>query len=118
VALLALGLEALRRQTAREFPRATAADASARRRAWAEEAWTSVSGAAGRLRDRVAAMEPGPSASAAPSAAPSPAATIPPEQVRTLARLEALERLGRLRESGVLDEQEFQAEKRALLGAP
>jgi hypothetical protein len=33
-------------------------------------------------------------------------------------RLEQLERLGRLRESGVLDDAEFEREKAALLGEP
>jgi hypothetical protein len=116
IALLTLGLELLRRQTAREHPAATPAVAAERNRAWADRTWTSVSGGLSRLRERGAAAV-GARTGAADGAPPAggPVATIAPEQVQSLTRLEALERLGRLRDSGVLDDEEFKAEKRRLL---
>jgi Short C-terminal domain len=120
IALLALGLELLRRQTAREHPAATPALAAERNRAWADRAWTSVSDGFGRLRERGAAAAAGVGARAGSGdgggSADGPVATLAPEQVQALTRLEALERLGRLRDSGVLDDDEFKAEKQRLLG--
>ena len=52
---------------------------------------------------------PAPTANAAPSAPPSPDPPLTPEL------LDQLERLGRLRDSRVLTEDEFQAQKAALL---
>src|SRR5215211_5379665 len=85
IALLALGLEALRRQTAREYPDARREDSFPRVREWA------------RGIGRRAARVPAPETSAA---APAPDA-----------RLDQLERLGRLRDDGLLDADEFQREK-------
>jgi hypothetical protein len=92
-AALAGGVEVLRRRTAREFPEATLAGAGASRGEWIEKVRESVSGLAARRRGGrrgggLSEME----------------------------RLEALERLARLRDSGVLDESEFELEKRRILG--
>jgi Short C-terminal domain len=85
IGLLVLGMEMLRRQTAREHPNASLAEASER---WSN----SISG-----RKQGAA-----SASSAPSG-------------QNGDRLQELERLTRLRDSGVLNEEEFQREKRLVL---
>jgi hypothetical protein len=95
IGLLALGLEALRRQTAREYPDARREDSFPRLREW-------VRGIGRRA--------PAAPAQVAPAAGPS-AASDP--------RLDELERLGRLREDGLLDAAEFQREKtRVLAEAP
>jgi Short C-terminal domain len=86
IGLLVLGTEMLRRQTAREYPNASLAEASQR---WQE-----------RISGRGGAHEKG--------------STLP-EDSENGARLKELERLARLRDSGVLDEEEFQREKRLLL---
>jgi hypothetical protein len=91
IGLLALGWEALRRQTAREFPDARREDSFLRLRAWAR--------GFGRRAPRVAATQGQPTASSA--------------------RLDQLEQLGRLRADGLLDAAEFQREKtRVLAEAP
>ena len=90
IGLLAVGFEALRRQTAREFPEASREDSFRGARDWAS-----------RVGNRA-------SATGKPASATS-----------SDARLEALEQLGRLRDSGVLDASEYQREKdRLLTGAP
>ena len=86
LALLAIGVEALRRQAAREYPDARREDSFRGIRAWVRGL-----GRGGRDPEAVAAEE----------------------------RLEQLERLGRLRDSGMLDQSEYQHEKaRLLAGAP
>ena len=95
IALLALGFEALRRQTAREFPDARREESFPRLREWAR--------GLGRRVGRV----PTPEEAAAGQAGGSDS------------RLDRLERLGRLRESGLLDASEYQREKdRVLTEAP
>jgi hypothetical protein len=91
VGLLALGVEVLRRQTAREFP-----DASR------EESWK-------RIRERAGGMGGWARRQVSSERAE--------ERVGAGAgdRLEALERLARLRDSGVLDAAEFEREKAAIL---
>jgi hypothetical protein len=86
-ALAAIGLEALRRQAAEEFPDARPGEATAALRAWA--------GGLGGRRP-----------------APAPDAAEAAEE----RRLERLERLARLREQDVLTEEEFAAEKARALG--
>jgi hypothetical protein len=88
IALLVAGTEVLRRQTIREFPGETWDQASAR--------WRELFAS---MRGRVGEAVPG-------------AAAAPAED-----RVAQLERLGKLRDSGVLDEEEFAAEKQRLLGA-
>jgi hypothetical protein len=88
IGLLALGLEALRRQTAREYPGATREMSFRRMREWA-------TGAGWRARE----------APTSPAAAPGAADE----------RLDQLERLGRMRDSGVLDASEYKAEKTRVL---
>jgi hypothetical protein len=86
IGLLALGLEALRRQTAREFPDAERSDSFKGVRAWASVVGARVRGL-GQRKDT-------------PSADPT---------------LEQLEQLGRLRESGMLDASDFEQQKARLL---
>jgi hypothetical protein len=81
VALLAAGVEALRRQTAREFPDASIEESVAGIRG-------RLAGLGRRARDGRAAEEP---------------------------RLGELERLAKLRDAGVLEEAEFEREKRRIL---
>jgi hypothetical protein len=88
IGLLALGLEMLRRQTAREFPDARREDSFPRLREWAR--------GIGRRGRRAPAPAAGPPAVAD-------------------ARLDKLERLGRLREEGLLDAAEFEQEKTKVL---
>ena len=106
VALLALGAEALRRQIAREHPDADLDESLGRARdrvrrgtAWARQA---------RLPGRV---------SVAGTAAPATGEARNGASVGSVEdeRLERLERLGRLKESGVVDDHEFAAQKRLIL---
>jgi hypothetical protein len=83
--LLVIGVEALRRQTAREFPDATIAEGGLR------ESWD-------RTRQSVSQRM-----SRTPSGATEDT------------RIDQLERLATLRERGVLTDEEFEAQKRALL---
>jgi hypothetical protein len=91
IALLALGLEALRRQTAREFPDARREESFRRLREWAR--------GLGRRLARV----------------PAPAEAATGQGGASDSRLDRLERLGRLRENGLLDASEYQREKDRLL---
>jgi hypothetical protein len=92
IALLALGLNALRRQTASEFPDASRAESMR------------------RMRERLAGMALWARGGARePTAADGAAGALASE------RLEQLERLGRLRETGVLDASEFEREKEQIL---
>lgn len=93
IGLVLLGVEALRRQTAREFPDASREEAARR---WRER----MSRFTASVRGRGAAGEPTAAAG---------------EETR----LEQLERLARLKQAGVLDEAEFEREKQQLLvGGP
>jgi len=99
ILLLAFGFEALRRRTAHEFPDADRAAASARYRA-------QLAGLAGSVAGRTRGER---GAGAQPDAA-FPAGVAEDE------RLTQLEQLRDLRANGVLDEQEFRAEKARILG--
>jgi hypothetical protein len=97
IALLVIGTEALRRQVIREFPDlVTARSPAGIAKGMAE--WASAARERRLLRRREA------TAATATAAAGD-------------ARVAALERLGSLRESGVLDEDEFKAEKARILAA-
>ena len=93
LALLALGVEVLRRQTAREFPD------------------TSRQESLQRVRERVAGMGRWVRGGVAQ------ATNVRGNGADSVDRLEQLERLGRLREAGVLDGPEFEREKARLLGS-
>lgn len=95
--LLAVGLEMLRRQMRREHPDATPQQGAQRRREWLD-----------RTRERSQAWIAG-------IRQPAPAAAVI-SQVPD-ARLDRLEQLARLRDTGVLDGNEFEQEKRRLLQA-
>jgi hypothetical protein len=106
-ALIALGFEGLRRQTAREFPDADFGAAQRRSR-------ERLALAAHALRQRTATGAGAVVKKAGPHRADGSGngGTAPtPDQDR----LDQLERLGRLRESGALDEEEFRAEKARIL---
>ena len=94
IALLVVGLEALRRQTARERPDADAKETlrHGRERLASMGAW--IKDAAGNLGDRIQSRGAGD------------------------AKLDELERIASLRDSGVLDAAEFQREKQRILGPP
>ena len=92
IALLALGVEALRRLTEREFPGASREESVARMRERA-------AGVGRWVRSPTASHGDGNGNGAVASD-----------------RLEQLERLGRLRDSGVLDGSEFEREKAQILG--
>jgi len=93
IGLLVLGTEVLRRRTEQEFPdRVTTLSAAGMAQTMAEQTRDSIGR---RVRARTERRE-------------SEAAS---------SRVEALERIGRLRESGVLSEEEFKAEKERLLGS-
>jgi hypothetical protein len=89
IVLLAVGVEFLRRHVIREFPGEVTT--------WSSEGM--ASGIADRMREaRERRVSRRPDAAAAPS------------------RVDELERLGALRDSGVLSDEEFAAEKQRLLG--
>jgi hypothetical protein len=96
-ALLAFGLEMLRRQMRREYPDATPEQGAQRRREFLDRTRE-------RSREWIAGIRRPASAGAVISQVPD-------------ARLDELERLARLRDTGVLDAQEFEQEKRRLLQA-
>ena len=109
IALLAIATEALRRKLAREHPDADMAESLERLRERARQgvAWirqgtsagrTAVAGSASRVVTEARTRTSGGSSSGA--------------------RLERLERLARLKDTGVLDEQEFAAQKRLILEEP
>jgi Short C-terminal domain len=97
IGLLVAGLEALRRQTAREYPEADAKESLARGRERLAGLGSWVTGVGKGLSDGVS------------------------ERVRDRSggkKLDELERLAKLRDAGVLDAAEFQREKQRLLGPP
>jgi hypothetical protein len=106
IALLAAGTEALRRQIKREHPDADMAEANERMRE--------------RARRGVTWVRQGGSAGAA-AVAGTASRVVTEAKSRTSAgaaedeRLEQLERLGRLKQSGVLDQHEFAAQKELIL---
>jgi hypothetical protein len=110
VALLVVGVEALRRQVIREFPDATREVATRRYR----ERWATFAAGSRRrgeaLRDT--ASRTAHSASVRISSAANSAA---PAQSADDARLGQLERLAQLRDAGVLSEEELRAEKDRIL---
>jgi hypothetical protein len=94
IALVLLGVAALRRQTADEFPNASREDAARRRR---ERLSRFTAGLRGR--------GPADAGTTAGTAGEAP-------------RIEQLERLARLKETGALDPSEFEREKQRLLEGP
>jgi hypothetical protein len=95
--LFVVGIEALRRQTAREFP---AASAAAQRAALVERARRAGTSVAGRGRFTRRNGEPGTTASAA-----------------TTDPLDRLDRIASLHDRGVLDDAEYEAQKAAVLAS-
>jgi Short C-terminal domain len=93
VVALAVGVEALRRQVIREFPDRVAT--------------SSAAGAAKRIAERMQTAREGRLAAEGTATADSP----------TEHRVAALERLAGLRDSGALSVEEFEQEKRRILGS-
>jgi hypothetical protein len=93
VALLALGVEVLRRQAEREFPDASREEAI------------------GRMRERLARAGRWVRGGAAPASDGRTNGAVAAN------RLEQLERLGRLRDAGVIDAPEFEREKEQILAS-
>jgi hypothetical protein len=113
IVLLGLGTEALRRQTAQEFPDAQIGDTLA---AWRERAGR-VAAWRGRHRHEAPPPATAPPATAAPAAPPPApiAGGAGPLWFTEGDRLERLERLVALREAGALTEEEFASEKAIVL---
>lgn len=129
-ALTGIGVWALERELAIEFP-------DARREGQVDalrDLWDRLTGhvnegvargsaaarqAAGQVRDRIGTGEPQSPREPFPQAASQPGAAPPrpPEAPLDGAHLELLERLGGLRSSGVISEAEFEAEKARILGS-
>jgi hypothetical protein len=103
VGLIAAGFEVLRRQTAREFP-----DAERRLGLNLRAALGRLTETNGGHRSQVAGDGEAPTVATAPGAASGPAATDP---------IERLERVAALHERGALTDDEFTAEKDAILAA-
>ena len=99
--LLAIGVEALRRQTAREFPDARLAEGEGLGDAW-RRMRDSVSGRISDVRSSSAGRRGNPESGATTSDDP---------------QLDRLERLGSLRERGILSDAEFERQKSQILGA-
>jgi hypothetical protein len=108
-ALAAVGLEALRRQTAREFPDADRGEAGRRRRESIKGAFTGARARAGASAQAVVSQAVSASGGLRDRAGNGHGARVPD------ARIDQLERLARLREAGTLDDAEFQAEKSRIL---
>ncbi len=115
IVLVALGVAALRRQVAVEFPQATVSGAQT---AW-QERWTrtraSVSARFSRLGDRAAHIRDGRRPALGDGAGPAePSGNGAPAAIPPAERIALLERLASLHERGVLSDAELAAEKAAL----
>jgi Short C-terminal domain len=98
--LLALGTEALRRQTLHEFPDARLVEGEGLR-----ESWSRMRDSASQRVSEARSRRSGPTGETA-------AAVVAPED----AQIERLERLAALRERGVINDEEFEAQKSRILG--
>ncbi|WP_028060635.1 SHOCT domain-containing protein [Candidatus Solirubrobacter pratensis] len=115
IALLAAGVEGLRRQVIREFPTATREAAARRRRERWERFWT-ASRRRGATARETASRAVQSSSSALAAGRESAASRFSSSSSSSGdARLEELERLGRLRQAGVLNDDELRAEKERIL---
>lgn len=103
IVLVALGVWVLRRQTEREFP--DASDVGIDMTGWRERMSGVASGAKRTAGAAAAKVSGGGDTAVLPAADPS------------TARIDQLERLGKLHDSGVIDDDEFAAEKARLLQA-
>jgi len=112
--LLAVGVEALRRQIIREFPDATREDANRRYR----ERWDNfVAGTRRRGGSLYAGASRTAQSATTALASTRDAATerLSSPQTPEDARLQQLERLAQLREAGILSDEELRAEKERIL---
>jgi Short C-terminal domain len=107
-ALAVVGFEVLRRQTAREYPDAERAAGVGRYR-------QRIAGAFGRLRSGTASAVRATRMTSGGDRTSAVAIEVDDGSSVAESRLALLERLSSLRDSGVLDEDEFQAEKRRIL---
>jgi len=114
IALVALGVWALRRQVAVEFPDASVSGAQASWQERVEHARVAMRERLSRAREHAPRLGASPSAvgnGAGPGIGSASAAASPAE------RIALLERLAALHAQGVLSDQELAAEKAALLHA-
>jgi hypothetical protein len=107
IVLLAVGVEMLRRQTAREHPDASMDDVGRFGRSRAHSLRQTVAAGGRAVTERAGRLTGGSEAQSA--------GNVPPASTGDDAKLARLERLGQLRESGVLDDAEFKAEKAKVL---
>lgn len=114
-ALVGLGFEGLRRQTAREYPGADRREVARRRRERMSAAFGSVRRAAGD-GTQVVVRQASSFAGAAATEVRARTAGMG-EPAAEEARLDQLERLARLRDVGTLSDAEFQAEKTRILAS-
>jgi hypothetical protein len=98
-ALLAFGVEMLRRQVAREHPGVTLESTAEARQERRERRREAIAGGGRRIRERFGGSE----------------ATTTSNATQGDTRLAQLERLGHLHETGVLDDEEFKREKSLVL---
>jgi hypothetical protein len=112
-ALLAAGVEALRRQMIREFPEATQGDAKRRYR----ERWTAFVAGSRRRGATVGASASRAAQSASGALSATSGAAVSRFAHPEDERLTQLERLARLREAGVIDDDDLRAEKQRILHA-
>jgi hypothetical protein len=111
IALLAAGVEALRRQVIREFPTATREGAANRRRErW--ERFTAAGRRSGATLKQTAARTAETASGALASSRIAVASRVTNDED---ARIEQLERLAKLRAAGVLDDDELRSEKARIL---
>src|SRR4051812_20506909 len=111
IALLAAGVEALRRQMIREFPDATRADAVRRRR----ERWARMTAAGRRSGASLRETATRTAGAASGAIASSRSAVTGSAKSDDDARIEQLERLAQLKAAGVLDDEELRTEKARIL---
>ncbi len=127
IGLVVLGVEILRRQTAREFPDAQIPDAGAAISSYAKrmtegakdagrKGQEAVSGAVASRKSDDAAEAPTEVSSAAAGVAAA-ATAAPPAPAAGDDKIERLERLASLHDRGHLSDEEFAAEKAKILGA-
>ena len=120
IALAALGVAALRRQVAVEFPEATVLGAHASWEARVAHARASLRERVGRRHEQrpspAASDRNGAQATAADGAAP-PAISAPPATIGPAERVALLERLAALHERGVLSDEELATQKASLARA-
>jgi hypothetical protein len=118
IVLLAFGFEVLRRQAAREFPESERRIGLDLRAALGRVGSNGVRGGGGEGSGGVAVAASGDASAATTVASPTvEAPTVPVARAAAMDPLERLEKAAALHERGVLTDDEFAAEKNAILAA-